>query len=35
MPTIRANVDEAEAAGTSVTRIGSVDELNAFAEATR
>jgi hypothetical protein len=32
MPTIRANVDEAEATGINVTRIGSVDELNAFAE---
>ena len=31
MPTIRANVEEAEAAGIAVTRIGSVDELNAFA----
>ena len=32
MPTIRANVDEAQAAGTRVTRVASVDELNAFAE---
>ena len=32
MPTIRAKVDEAEATGINVTRIGSVDELNAFAE---
>jgi hypothetical protein len=32
MPTIRANVDEAEAAGIKVTRLASVDELNAFAE---
>jgi adenylate kinase family enzyme len=32
MPTIRANVDEAEAAGIMVTRIGSVDALNAFGE---
>ncbi len=33
MPTIRANVDEAEAAGIKVTRIASVDDLNAFTEA--
>lgn len=33
MPTIRANVDEAEAAGIKVSRIASVDALNAFAEA--
>jgi adenylate kinase family enzyme len=33
MPTIRANIDEAEAAGIEVTRIASVDELDAFAEA--
>ena len=32
MPTIRTNVDEAEAAGIKVTRIASVDELNAFVE---
>lgn len=32
MPTIRANVDEAAAAGIKVTRIGSVDALNAFGE---
>ncbi len=32
MPTIRAYVDEAEAAGVEVTRIASVDALNAFAE---
>jgi hypothetical protein len=31
MPTIRANVDEAEAAGIEVTRIASVDTLNEFA----
>lgn len=33
MPTIRANVDEAEASGIKVTRIASVDELDAFTEA--
>jgi adenylate kinase family enzyme len=33
MPTIRANVDEAEAGGVKVTRIDSVDELNAFADS--
>jgi len=32
MPTIRANIDEAESTGIEVTRIASVDELNAFAE---
>ena len=32
MPTIRANVDEAESAGVKITRIASVDALNAFAE---
>lgn len=32
MPTIRANVDEAEAAGIKVTRIALVDALNAFTD---
>ena len=33
MPSIRAAIDEAEAAGVKVTRLASVEELNAFGEA--
>ncbi len=33
MPTIRANIDEAEAAGIEVTRLASVEEIDAFATA--